>query len=159
MSTTLVKGPLRAMPVTQPRQTGFMAVSYDHATRELIQDLRLLTGNLLRYWAVDRETIDAVELALCELYANVCTHVQGDLRPCTVVLKLREHVLKLCVRDNDDKIPRIPDNPATALHANFGESGRGLCMVAVYAARFHYEPLAPRGAGQGKDAIAEWDVA
>lgn len=130
-----------------------MSMTYDPPDEEALHAVRRTFVDLLDVWHLS-EFADVVETAVAELYSNVIRHVRGD-RKCTVILRVVSGVVQLTVRDADVTLPEIPKDPTEYLLNCDGESGRGLCMVAVEADVFRFERL-PSRIAPGKVAIVEW---
>lgn len=152
MGSTPTTQPLVPTTATPP-PTRVMTMVYHQADGAALRALRDIAAEALMRWHAET-VLDAVVLALSELYTNVAVHVQG---PCTVVLRMSDSTVKLTVEDRNVTIPPIPSNPAEHL---LDESGRGLCIVALDPAvrSFYYERLEGRN-GWGKRAVVEWNIA
>lgn len=87
----------------------------------------------VRAWGVplDDETVDAVRLVASELVTNAVVHGEG---PVTVVLHHRPGRLVIEVLDKSPAMPRMGCAQAAE------ESGRGLELVNLLAARWGWEP-------------------
>lgn len=134
-----------------------LAMSVQCAADADLSDIRRCAETFLRLWRVEADQVHAVALCLSELFTNVVVHVPGS--PCTVALRLTAALIRLTVRDSSLVVPTIPAEPQECLFGSpWGESKRGLCMVALYADRFRFDPVMSRF-GHGKTAVAEWGEA
>lgn len=155
MSTTYTK-------IERPLTTGpshavtsrSLSMTINPVLGELAAELRAETRQLLHLWSLDETTTDAAELAVSELYSNVVRHVRRG--PCVITLGLEATLLRLTVIDCGLRMPEIPPDPYAYVVEIQGESGRGLCMVALAADRMYFERA---HAGTGKAAVVEWSVA
>jgi anti-sigma regulatory factor (Ser/Thr protein kinase) len=133
-----------------------MAMTYGQAIEENLSGLRDQVRALLVGWNVVPPVVEAATTVVSELFTNVIVHV--GVGPCTVQLTLRQRRLTMRVRDVGCNLPYVPTDPEDALVSVTGESGRGLCIVAMLTDRFCFE-LANSAITSGKSAIVEWDGA
>ncbi|HEY9441208.1 MAG TPA: ATP-binding protein [Streptomyces sp.] len=106
----------------------------EHSARHLRRILRLyLVGRGLH------DVVDAAELALTELIANVVRHVPG--RRCQTCIVLQPDRVRVEVTDG---CPRLP---TAVVGDELDEGGRGLVLVAAVTDNWGVEP---RRDGRGK---------
>lgn len=100
----------------------------------------------VRAWgvALSDEVADTIRLVVSELISNAVIHGAG---PVTVVLHHRPGRLVIVVSDRDQQAP------VASCAAEGDESGRGLALVAHFAVRSGWEPLA-----HGKRVWAEIEL-
>jgi anti-sigma regulatory factor (Ser/Thr protein kinase) len=104
---------------------------------------RRVVVDKVRTWGVplDEETVDAIRLVASELITNAVVHGEG---PVTVALYHRPGRLVIDVLDGNPSAPQMGCAQAD------DESGRGLALVGLLAARCAWEP-----SGHGKRVWAE----
>ncbi|MER7044576.1 ATP-binding protein [Streptomyces jumonjinensis] len=107
----------------------------DHSARHLRRIIRAY----LNLWSLD-ELVDAAELALTELLANVVRHVPD--RRCALLLMRLPWGVRVEVTD---EWHQLPATPAPAEPYRLEEGGRGLLLVEAVADRWGVVPLSPRG--------------
>jgi anti-sigma regulatory factor (Ser/Thr protein kinase) len=83
---------------------------------------------VLRLWELHPETVDTIELVVCELATNAVRHTDGPVDIAVLMCEHRQELL-VRVRDRDPRPPR-------ELHAtDEDEHGRGLDIVDALATR------------------------
>ncbi|MCY0939571.1 ATP-binding protein [Streptomyces sp. H34-S4] len=100
----------------------------EHSARHIRRILR----TLLAHWELSG-AVDAAELALTELVANVVRHVPG--RDCVVLILRRPDGLRVEVSDGCPAPPLVARVPG-----ELSEGGRGLLLVEAVADRWGTHP-------------------
>lgn len=90
---------------------------------------------------MNTERVDAAELAVTELIANVVRHTPDQY--CTVVLRKQRSGLRVEVTDSWPKLPK------TVQADELDEGGRGLALLGLVTDAWAAE-LLPEGEGEGK---------
>ncbi|ORT46715.1 ATP-binding protein [Frankia sp. KB5] len=108
-----------------------VAVAHFPPTAAAVPDVRTSTACTLREWSVDSDTVNTVELVVCELTSNA---VKASRPEDVVAIRLTatgEYVL-VEVRDGNDTAPRIKSPDL------FSEDGSGLLMVDALSRRWSW---------------------
>ncbi|MGP4002909.1 ATP-binding protein [Streptomyces sp. 8N706] len=105
------------------------------AEPEEVAALRRIIRTHLTQWGLP-ELVDAVELCVSELVANVITHV-GPGTPTTLALSMRGTYVRIEVSDPDARA--LPTLLNVELHA---ESGRGMTLIQALTDRWGVTPTA-----------------
>ncbi|WP_371772982.1 ATP-binding protein [Streptomyces sp. NBC_01438] len=99
------------------------------AEPEEVAGLRRVVRLHLRLWGLS-EVVDAAEICVSELAANVITHV-GEGTPATLVVEMNGTHLRVALRDPDTRV--LP----TLVHAEpDDESGRGMALLDAVSDRW-----------------------
>ncbi|WP_371629315.1 ATP-binding protein [Streptomyces sp. NBC_00341] len=99
------------------------------AEPEEVAGLRRVIRLHLRLWGLS-EVVDAAEICVSELAANVITHV-GEGTPATLVVEMNGTHLRVALRDPDTRV--LP----TLVHAGpDDESGRGMALLDAVSDRW-----------------------
>lgn len=99
------------------------------AEPEEVAGLRRVVRLHLRLWGLS-EVVDAAEICVSELAANVITHV-GEGTPATLVVAMNGTHLRVALRDPDTRV--LP----TLVHAGpDDESGRGMALLDAVSDRW-----------------------
>ncbi|GAA2227781.1 hypothetical protein GCM10010232_12080 [Streptomyces amakusaensis] len=110
----------------------------EHSPRHL----RRITRAYLHLWSLE-EVVDAAELAVTELLANVVRHVPD--RQCALLLLRLDRGVRIEVSDGWGRMPRNPAPLDRSGEPALDEGGRGLMLVEAVADRWGVVPLPPGG--------------
>lgn len=102
------------------------------------QEARAMVEGMLRSWRLGDDVVDAAKLVIDELATNALRHARSAA---AVRLEHRGDVVRICVRDDSARPPRLLSPPPEAT------SGRGMLLVDRVSAAWGWEATSEDGDG------------